>query len=314
VRRCIHFLLKPVYILLAFIWIAALTSCASTGGYPHDPETDANLQVLEVNYFAPNSECECKYNKLRLKYSESKLASDADLLKAMRDEIVLSRIHVYDIEFSRFQRLLAGSGNAVSVGGDLAVLTLSGLAAVTGGAAAKSALSAASGGIVGAQGSINKDLYYQKTIPAIISQMEANRAKVKLAIFEGLKLSDAEYSLQRAYVDLSELNDAGSIPSAISNITQASTEMKNKAQDEIRGTYATSASARRIRAWLHPQGKMDLNRFKALDTWAKKNYPDLNQNLPLASLLATEQASVQGYDLEAIRRSAVTDPTLNIPE
>jgi hypothetical protein len=311
-HRYIHILVQTLYITLLIICMAGLTSCATLGGYPQDPETDDNLQALKAAYFAPNSKCECAYNELRLKYKESRLPADADALKAMRDEIVLSRVHVYDMEFSRFQRLLAGSSNVTSVGSDFAILTLNGLAAVTGGTATKSALSAASGGIVGAQGNVNKDLFYQKTIPAIISQMEANRAKVKLTIFEGLKLPDDQYPLQRTESDLADLNDAGSIPAAISSVTQAATDSKNENQDLIKATFAASTSAQKIRSWLYTGGKVDQSRLEALQAWLDKNTDTKVQGIP-AALLATGEGSVQGTDLEDVRKRALEDPTLKIP-
>jgi hypothetical protein len=43
---------------------------------------------------------------------------------------------------------------------------------------------------VGAQAAINRDLYYQRTLPALLAQMEANRAKVELTIMNGLAKSD----------------------------------------------------------------------------------------------------------------------------
>lgn len=301
-RRYIHFLPKTLYILVAIIGTATLTACASLSGYPNDPDNNATLDDLKTKYFGLCPE-EAKYNGLDPKDPNR---------RAIRDDIVLSRMRAYDIEFSQFQRLLYSSGTTVTAGGDLAVLALNGLAAVTGGAAIKSGLSAASGGIVGAKGVVNKELYYQKTIPAIISQMEANRAKVKLAIFEGLKLPDDKYPLQRAESDLSDLNDAGSIPNAISNVTQTATDSKNKTQEAIKATYATSTSAEKIRAWLFPDGKVvDKNRLDALQSWLDNNTDTSLHGIP-AALLATGDLS--NIDLEPARLRALGDPKLNIPK
>lgn len=325
-RRYIHFLPQALYILLAIIWTASLTACASVGGYPQAPETDANLQALKANYFAPNSTCVCNYDKLRLEYIRTKLPADAELLKAMRDEIVLSRVHVYDIEFSCFQRLLYGTGNTVTLGSDLAVLALSGFGAVTGGAATKSALSAASGGIVGAKGAVDKDLYYQKTLPALILQMEANRAKVKLAIFEGLKLPDAQYPLQRAESDLADLNDAGSIPNAISNITQTATEAKNETQDAIKAidisrtpaaAKALGSAPMRIRVANLQAGIDKLSDAKALEF--AKNPPIADKDMD--DLLTAMYPKKSWLTDPAIARTAlkirvtmVKDPDVDIPK
>ena len=72
-------------------------------------------------------------------------------------------------------------------------LVLSGLGATTGGAATKAALAAASAGVIGAQGVISKDLYYQRTVPALLAQMEANRARATLVILQGIQKSESDY-------------------------------------------------------------------------------------------------------------------------
>jgi hypothetical protein len=86
---------------------------------------------------------------------------------------------------------------------------------------------------LGAQAVINKDLYYQRTIPALLTQMEANRSKAKLAITKGLGQPDAEYSLMQAYLDLDIYKNAGSMANAISSVTQAAGDAKDAADQEI---------------------------------------------------------------------------------
>ena len=118
-----------------------------------------------------------------------------------RDEIVLARLRGYDIELSDFERGLFCQGNPISLGGDLLALTLGGLTATTGSAATKAALGAATTGVIGAQAAMNKDLYYQRTIPALIAQMEANRAKAKLTIIQGLGQPDSGFGRLRRHTD-----------------------------------------------------------------------------------------------------------------
>jgi hypothetical protein len=115
-----------------------------------------------------------------------------------------------------------------------------GKATTTGNAATKAALGAASTGIIGANAAINKDLYYQKTIPALLTQMEANRLKAKLPIAQGLTQPDSKYSLLKAYIDLDAYKDAGSMPAAISSITQSAANDKQLAQNNI--TFVRSAN------------------------------------------------------------------------
>ena len=111
---------------------------------------------------------------------------------------------------------------------------MGGLTATTGNATTKAALGAASTGIIGANAAINKDLYYQKTIPALLTQMEANRLKAKLLIIQGMTQPDSKYPLMQAYVDLDAYKNSGSIPAAISSsVTQSAANDKEVAQDNV---------------------------------------------------------------------------------
>jgi hypothetical protein len=201
-------------------WCGLLAGCAPIRGYPNDPEdTDATLTRL-APYFDGKEE---------VKYLV--LPEPARTLK--RNEIVLARMRAYDIEFADFERKLYGDANAVSLGSDLLGLVLAGLTATTGNAATKSALGAASAGVLGANTAITKDLYYQKTVPALLAQMDADRLNAKAPILVGLKLSDADYPLVQAYVDLDVYKNAGSIPGAINVINQQAADAKDVAQANI---------------------------------------------------------------------------------
>jgi hypothetical protein len=209
-----------------------LVACAPIHGYPADPEdTDATLTRL-APYFDGTQEQIYVY-----------LGEPARTLK--RNEIVLARMHAYDIKFSDFERRLYGDANGVTLGSDLVGLVLAGLTATTGNAATKSALGAASAGVLGAKSAIDKDLYYQKTIPALLAEMEANRLSALLPITAGLKLPDADYPLMQAYIDLDAYKNGGSIPAAINAVNKDAGNAKDDAQEAI--TFQrTSAQAQLV--------------------------------------------------------------------
>src|SRR5260370_9609445 len=170
-------------------WIVVLAGCAPLLGYPRDPEdTDATLVGLQ-QYF--NGAKQKEYFDPR----------NAALREIIRNEIILGRMHAYDINFADFEKRLYGDGNAVSLGSDLVGLVLAGLTATTGGAATKAALGAATAGVIGANTAINTDLYYEKTIPALLAQMEADRLLAKAPIISGMNMSVAGYPLIQAYTD-----------------------------------------------------------------------------------------------------------------
>ena len=221
---------RRVIAVLALVMAAGvLASCAPILGYPNDPEnTDATLVAL-APYFNGMKEKE---------YFDPRLDPRAPEVK--RNEIILARVHAYDIVFADFEKRLYGDGNGVTLGGDLVALVLTGLTATTGNAATKAALGAAATGVIGAKSAIDKDLYYQKTVPALLAQMEADRLKALEPITKGMKQSDTAYPLLQAYIDLDAYKTAGSIPAAINAVNKDAGEAKEDAQQIIMDARASA--------------------------------------------------------------------------
>lgn len=210
----------------------ALTGCASIDGFPDDvikPSDDlAQMQV----YFAPTV------------LNAYDTQSGENARRAYRDEVVYARLHAYDVQYHVFLRALSREAGSTSITADFLALTLNGVGATVGSAGTKAALAAASGGVIGAQGDINKELFYSKALPAIVAQMEAERTQVRAIIEKGLDLPDAEYSLPKAIVDLDLYQTAGSLPGALNGIVQdagTKTDASQKAISETRDHSFTLA-------------------------------------------------------------------------
>jgi hypothetical protein len=231
-----------ISLLISALAASFLTSCASVQGFPSDPSDSSTVLLSLQKYFT--SDIEDQYYD----------APNDEVRRRLRDRIVLGQMRGYDIQFANFQREIYGNSNLVSTGGDIVVLATNAVATVTGGEVTKAALAAGSAFMVGTQGAISKDLFYQRTIPALLAQMEANRTDAKTTIVLGLKQSVADYSLAQAYVDLEALRNAAGIPSAISNVTQAASEAAQSATKQLQeatiGQFSTTSSAVTLRAWI----------------------------------------------------------------
>lgn len=240
--------------LAPFAFALMLGGCETMEGYPSDPASTDELTMLQKQYFPANPNCaaadasgslECQY------YAASGAAR-----QALRDKIVYGRLHVYDVEFSLFVRALSANNNYLSVGSDLTALAFAGLATTTGTAATKSALAAVSSGVLAANGAVNKDLFYQKTVPAIVAQMAADRSKVEAVILTGIGKSDAEYPLARAQLDLDTLNDAGSLNAAVVTITHDAGNAKAAAQAAVDANrsiaFTPDTVSARFETWIWP--------------------------------------------------------------
>lgn len=287
----------------AVVLLVGLTAaCSAIQGYPTDPQNNpTTISELQQEYFTKTSKLETEYSAAR---------NDPDLRRAIRNEIVFGRMEVYEIYFAQFLRSLNRDSSLLNVGAGIMGVALGGLGAVIADTTTKSAISAAAGGIVGAQGIINKDLYYQQTIAALIAQMEANREQAKAAIYTSLQQSDSAYPLRRAYVDLELLAKAGSLPAAISALTQKANADKQQSEaraQQIKLTYVETASTKALDAWLTPDGLESVKRVLALQAWLEKNYKALNI---AATGLASAEDPTRKVDYEDIRKKALANTTL----
>jgi hypothetical protein len=141
-------------------------------------------------------------------------------LTAWRNEVVNCRIRAIDLQFTSFEQGIAREYIGLNTGADIAVLGLGAATALTGSAGTKSILGAISGGVIGTKGIVDKDVFYSKTMPALLTQMEAQRKSQLVKIRNGLKRTVNEYSLSEALIDVEEYYKAGSIPGALQGIIE----------------------------------------------------------------------------------------------
>jgi hypothetical protein len=280
--------------LVVYVLLGGLGGCAEINGYPTDPEnSDAILTSLEP-YLDPAIDAD--YYK-----------APADQRQAKRDLIVLSRMRAFNIQFDKYEKRLWAGGNTVTLGGDLTALALTGLATTVAGATAKTAFAAAATGVIGANAAINKDLYYQRTLPALIAQMEADRSKVQRVILTGLQKSDSDYSLAAAEIDLDALKKAGSMPAAIAQVTQtASADKETQALklEEVRSLRgSTSATTSRLKAWVTG----NQSNYDTLQAWMQADKVDaVLHDMPPPQFIGGANPT-----LESDRARAITD--LKVP-
>jgi hypothetical protein len=191
--------------------LSLLGGCSTIAGYPKSSQDDDKEITASQPYFDPSVRANDD--------ASSDVARGGLTRQQYRDAVVYGRLGVIDIRYDQFEKALAGTNNGLSMAADLTVLALNGLGATTGAAATKSALAAASAGVVGGKATINTDLFYQKTLPALITQMEAGRQKQLAIIKTGLTKTVDQYPLQEALNDVQNYYVAGTLPSAVQQVT-----------------------------------------------------------------------------------------------
>jgi hypothetical protein len=207
--------------VFCLLFAIALGGCASLSGYPDNPVTvQKDVQALSV-YFDPT------------KITDYQNQTDPTIRQMKRNDIAYGRMAAYDAEFSQFQQSLNAEGGFTDTAFDFTSLTLTAIGASPVATVTKTTVSAAATAVNGGRTSIDKNIYYSKTLPVLFAQMEANRATVRAIIIKGLSGKDADYPLGAALSDLETYRDAGSLPGAISGVANNAGDQKTQAQMAI---------------------------------------------------------------------------------
>ena len=185
---------------------------------PMDPQ--AELDSLKV-YLAPAIE------------GTHDAETDPTKRRLLRDRIVRSRVRAHDIVFHEFETALFREGVALNVALDWLTLGISGVIATTGGIGLKEALGAVSAGLIGAKASIDKNAFFDKTMPVLVSQMNASRAVARVKIEDGLTKEPAEYSLATALIDVEHYRRAGTLLGAIEAIGATAGATTKRAEEVL---------------------------------------------------------------------------------
>ncbi len=148
------------------------------------------------------------------------VAASAQL--AWRDAVIAARLEIADRNYSDFTNALRAETTGINLGTNLAATALAGAAAVAT-AGASQPLAAAATGVLGAGTAFNKDALYQKTLPVLFAQMDANRTGVLLRIRTSQQHDERVYPLPNALTDLADYERAGNIDSAIQSLSASAT-------------------------------------------------------------------------------------------
>jgi len=224
-------------------------------------EADKELITLE-KYFSADI-----INQYNLKENVAK--------KEFRDEVINSRIRAINILFNEFLKDIQKERKLMEMGTDWATIALNSTAVILTPPLTKSILSAVSAGIVGAKGSVDKNMFYEKTMPVLISQMEANRKEILVNIRLGMTQETDKYSLFHALIDLDDYYKQGTLPAAILAINAASGAITKTSDKEIKnivkGTYIKDSAGDILRSFWKQDGKINKSNESALKDWMREN-------------------------------------------
>ena len=149
-----------------------------------------------------------------------------------RDKMIAGRLVMMNLRYIQFVRTITSEKQFLDSATDILVLSLN-LAGVSfTDETARTILAALSAGLTGSKAVIDKHYYYEKTMPALVAAMNAQRKQALIPILRGVGTSLNEYPVEQAVVDLDSYYHAGTLLGAINAIHIDAAE-REQAADEV---------------------------------------------------------------------------------
>ncbi|NTU58909.1 MAG: hypothetical protein HGB00_08365 [Chlorobiaceae bacterium] len=214
--------MKPLT-FISLCTILILSGCASLENSPQRSDNvNTELHALKP-YFSAN---------VIKDYNDKKGAAKQEY----RDNVVFGRIRAIDLNYTKFVNDITMESKGLSIGTDSAVLLLSAGGALSKVSSTQAIFSQATGALTGIKTSFDKNAYYDQTLFAVISQMQASRAEILATIYNGLGGNVIQYSLLKALIDVEDYYQAGTISHAIMEITKTTGSKKTAADIELKNS------------------------------------------------------------------------------
>ncbi len=207
---------SPLRLLMLCSALALLTGCASITGGPEFP-TAIDLRTADPLYGQ----------------TITAFYTPGANQKAERNKFINIRSALIDRTYDGYKQRLHAERVSSAVGADMANLTLGSIAAGASAASVKTAAGALIALITGGKASVDKNVYFDRALPAMLSQMEAKRAEIRHQILNGMQMEPERYSLEQARDDLQKYFDAGTITGAITEITTTAVTRQQAAEDKL---------------------------------------------------------------------------------
>jgi hypothetical protein len=218
----------PALLAIAAI---ALSGCATVRGSQDAPAAFAAPKTMVT------------YDAALLNYGQPLDSGRAGMTREQYRDYVVD-LYLVDIEnkYRRFKKELTHADRGSALAGDLVLLGLSGATALVGPSAVQE-LATATAVATGARAAIDKRLFFDRTLPAVIAAIDARRARIKAEIVVRRRLPLSQYTLGEAMDDLTRLADAGSLSGGIGDVTAAATATKEAEEAQLRSVQEGCSKA-----------------------------------------------------------------------
>jgi len=286
---------RCVFIFFLLICVAGCHTTRKPGFPRQSYNEDKQIKQLEAVFAKPD---------LIRKYYAMTNASEPEK-KAARNEIVTGRIALINLNYNQFVGQFTFEKQTLDAAADITELGLNLATTAVGGAETKTILGAVASGVVGTKLAIDKNFFYEKTVPVLVTSMNAQRKEALLPIMTGLAKSTDDYPLAQGLSDLDTYYFAGTFIGALQAIQADAGNKEVEANKKLNAVHTTSytsndASKALQTYWMPGQPAdltVDTNHQVAIQQWLGKNgMPDV----PIQTLIT-------GNLFAEVRKQAVKD-------
>jgi hypothetical protein len=145
--------------------------------------------------------------------------SDDHGKQVFRNRVIAINMAAIDARYMEFRTDLSRQIKGGNFGLDTAILGLTGVGALAGKTTAN-ILSAGAAGLTGTKSALSKDVYFERTLPVLLTSLETRRLKIATEIVKRMRNENANgYTLDEAFLDLNRYQMASSLDGALEQLS-----------------------------------------------------------------------------------------------
>lgn len=228
---------------ICLVFLAAVLSGCGTPGFPRQ-SYDEKRQIKQLEKEFENPDLITNY--FALTTEETK--------RAARDKIISGRRALIDLNYNQFIARFSIKKQSLDAGTEITQLGLNLATTAVGGAETKTILGAIASGVTGSKLAIDKNFFFEKTVPVLITSMNAQRKVALEPILKGMTNNTEIYPLPQALTDLGSYYFAGTFIGALQAIQADAGEKEKQAEVKITQIrdqkFVAEATQKRIDALL----------------------------------------------------------------
>ncbi|WP_421790616.1 hypothetical protein [Hyphobacterium sp.] len=240
--------IQKISYIVALLCLCLAGGCQSLQGAP----SQYNSREARDNAIAAYIEV-INENSIEAYFDES----DAQTRLRIRNNFLEARLGQIDIYYREFVSELMEESTSLNVFVDTSVATLNAAGTIAFGGHTNEIFSATASSLQGLKGAMNSNAFFEQSLPALITTMEAQRLSVYGEIRAsqecGPTCSAAEnlagYPISRVLADIARYESAGTIPLALTQINRRAGEALTNAELQLRQAVSQkrrSKSERRV--------------------------------------------------------------------